>query len=233
MRLSARDQIILGVAVTILAAAAVFVVLVLPRFGEITAANDDLDAIAAERSQVETLLGTRQDAKARAAETQVQLLDIASQFPESPELPALIIELQDIANRIEIEFIQLAPGRPALIEETPVSQIPITVTITGTWEQYIDFMAALQGLRRAIRVTDFTVTAVPPEDEESSSSTTEGDGGTTTTTDDESDEPDIYTVSARVGVVVYMMSADIEPAASPAAPGAPANPAESGEGAAP
>lgn len=208
MKLSPRDQIIIFAVFTVLAAVAIFFLVILPRFGEIDEYEQQITEIEQERVAVETVLNRRQDAKARAAETQVELLDIASRFPEAPDLPALIIELQDVANRVEIDFIQLGPGTPAPVEGVEaVSVIPVTVSITGTWEQYIEFLAEVGDLRREVRIVDFTASAVPPPTPDETAE--EEEEGTTeeTTTDEEVVE--IYTISARVSLQAYMMDAEL------------------------
>jgi Tfp pilus assembly protein PilO len=209
MRLSARDQIILFVVVTILAVVAVFFLLIMPRFGELSELEEELVQIEQERVTADALLKRRQDAKAQAAETQVQLLDLASRFPEAPELPALIIELQDVTNRVEIDFVQLSPRLPQELSEVPgVSSVGITMQITGTWEQFIELMAELQDLRRDVRVTQLTVVGVAPALEEEGGSP-EGEGTTEEVSEDDTGEEELYTIQATVVLEAYSMASAI------------------------
>jgi Tfp pilus assembly protein PilO len=212
MRLSARDQIIIGVVVTVLVAIAVFFLFIMPMFGEISDLEAELQQIQTDTAEARTLLARRQDAKAQAAETQVRLLDIASRFPEAPELPALIIELQDVANRVEIDFIQMSPEEPVALEgNAGVSALGVSIQIQGDWRQYIDFLEELSDLRREVRITNWSISAVPPEDVAVTGATAEGEG--TVAADDEEEELTeedlMYTVAANVSLEAYMMEAEL------------------------
>lgn len=220
MRLSARDQIIVGVALIVLFAVAFFFLLIMPRFGEIAELESRLEQVQADTVAAETLVAQRQDAKAAAAETQVELLDIASRFPEAPELPSLIIELQDAANRAEIDFIRLAPGTPEKVQgNTNVTAIPLTVQISGTWNDFIDFLEEIEDLRREIRITQWSVASVPPEiqvDEEGNitggaegAEGAEGGGGTGLSIEDVDPEDLMYTIDASLSLEAYMMEAQL------------------------
>jgi Tfp pilus assembly protein PilO len=213
MRLSPRDQDIVGAVLIVLFAGAFFMLLIQPRFDEVSDLEAELETIEQDKLTAEALLARRQEAKNAAAETQVRLLDIASGFPESPELPALIIELQDRANAVEIDFIQVSPGMPGAHGSLEVSVMPINVTIAGTWRQLIDYVEQLADLRREVRITNFAIGAVPPEAEDAEADATE--------TVDPEDE--IYTVSVQVSLEVYMMPAELfaVPADVPDVPDAP------------
>ena len=225
MKLSPRDQIILAVVLIVLFAGAIFVLGILPRFGELTEAKAQQLTLEQDLQTTEALLKRRQDAKERAAATQVQLLDVSSRFPEAPELPALIIELQDAANEVEIEFIQVTPQEPTAHGEFQVDVIPVGLQIEGTWQQYIEFMEELAGLRREIRIVNLTVSAVPPAVAEVVAPSPEEDdvqaGEDFDEGFDEEEflEDDVYTIVAQVNFVAYMMPAQLSaPAEAPSAP---------------
>ena len=214
MKLSPRDQIIVSVVLITLGALGFLVLFIVPQFGSLATLDDELQDIEQRKTAAETTLARRQEMKARAAETQVQLLDLASRFPETPELPALIIELQDVANTAEIEFIQITPTTPAA--EGDVSSLPVNMSVTGEWKQLIDFLELLRDLRREIRIANLTVSSVAPE----TGPEPGADEGPDVEAPEEEEEEQDYTIEAQVGIEAYMMNAELAPDAA-APPGAP------------
>lgn len=216
MKVGPREQIIIGALLIVLFAVAVFFLAILPKFGQIGELKAEAVSLEAQKADAQTLLDVRLSAKENAAKTQVELLDIASRFPDSPELPALIIELQDAANRAEIEFIQVTPDIPST--EGDVLSIPVTLVIDGSWQQFIDFLSEIRDLRREIRISEFSANGVPPEGAEGDGAAADPDAAPATSTE----ETEPHTVSAQVTIIAYMMNATLAPSAdATAVPGAP------------
>jgi type IV pilus assembly protein PilO len=167
MNLSARNQIIIAVAIILVLAVAFTFLGILPMFrqaGEVDAqiltANSDLQAAQA-------LVARRQSAKANSAQNEVELMRIANQVPDSPQLPTVIIELQDVANAAGLLFPQitvgaLSPGAPSVEGQTPeYSKLSITLLVQGDWADVIEFYRKLDKLDRGVRVTNSTFSYVP------------------------------------------------------------------------
>jgi Tfp pilus assembly protein PilO len=134
-------------------------------------ANDGL------RAQVAQL-----EAQKKGLPAQQKLLDeIAAKIPASPELPALIRQLSTAAESAGVDLVTLAPTEPAAIgPATPVTtttttsstgtstpaaapasslmQIPVSVTVRGTYFNLTRFFANVEKLERAMLVPQFKVT---------------------------------------------------------------------------
>jgi len=164
MKIPAKIQIIIA-AVLILLVAVVFAFLaILPNFGEL----DELELQKADQQMrittAQTLLSRRLEMKMRAAENQAELIDLATRIPESPQLPSLIIELQDSANQAELDFASLTPG--AASDAAGVVEIPISVNLRGEWEQVIHYLQIIQGLKREFRISTLSISASELTEEE-------------------------------------------------------------------
>ncbi len=195
MRITPRDKLIL-VAVGIAVLAVVTgLLLIYPQVKTIATINGQIQAAEAEVDEANALLLQRQDMKDRAAQTDAAYLRLANQVPETPELPSLIIELQDVALQAGVVFEGLRPEDPIASTTGPTNPggqataasnspapgatgdyivMPMEVTVSGTWSDTIDFMNRIQHMTRAVRIVDYSSAYTAPE--------TEADGSTSTKT---------------------------------------------------
>ena len=159
MKLSPRNRLILTIALVVVVALALAGFLIYPQFGKLS----DLDAqIAQAQSQIDqakTLLEQRQAVKGKAAVTDAKLLRLSNEFPESPELASLIIELQDTANEAGVDFITLTPDAP--VQNTGYSSIKLKMEVRGGWADTIDFMHSVSELTRQVRIIGYTAAPAP------------------------------------------------------------------------
>jgi Tfp pilus assembly protein PilO len=152
MKIGPREQIIIAVAVVAVVLVAIVVGLILPQIG----ANSELDKnIVTARGEVEAakgLLAVRAQSKDRAAATDAKWLRLADLVPESPDLPSLIVELQDAAFASGVQMTAVTPSPPTV--GATYYTIPIQVTVIGTWPDTVDYLQRLMRLNRGLRVVN-------------------------------------------------------------------------------
>jgi type IV pilus assembly protein PilO len=111
------------------------------------------------RSQIAQL---KEQQKGETAQ-QKRLMEIATQIPDNPQLPALIRELSSAAHKAGVSLDSLAPAAPTAVTATgtpttvPLSQIPVTISVTGSYFNIESFVRALEHLDRALKTTGLTV----------------------------------------------------------------------------
>ena len=116
------------------------------------------------RSQIAQL---KEQQKGETAQ-QKRLMEIATQIPDNPQLPALIHELSAAAHKAGVSLDSLAPGAPAAAAAAapaapaagaaaPLSQIPVTIAVTGSYFNIESFVRALEHLDRALKTTGLTL----------------------------------------------------------------------------
>ena len=193
MRISPRDKLILvAVAIAVVAVIA-GLLLITPQLKTIATINDQIKVAEHDVDEANALLMQRQDMKDRAAQTDAAYLRLANQVPETPELPSLIIELQDIALQSGVEFEGLKPEDPISSTKADSASggataasngtaseyvvIPMQVSVSGSWSDTIDFMNRLQHMTRAVRIVDYSSAVnndqASGQDETASTATTE------------------------------------------------------------
>ena len=197
MKLSYRNKLILAGAVAVLLAVLVLVVLVLPEFQQLRTYDDQIAAADQEISQAQTLLAQRQESKARSAETEAKRIRLANQMPETPELPSLIIELQDTVNEAGLDFASLAPTEPTLVD-AGYSEISLALLVRGTWQDTVDLLQRLPKLTRQVRIVEYSTIR-----EE--------------TVEEEEDDP-TNVVETAMTIKVYTMPSEVAPTEAPPAP---------------
>jgi type IV pilus assembly protein PilO len=155
--LSPRDRVVVTIAAAALIVVALIAFLVYPQYQR----WQELNAQVAQAQQLENAaklqLQERQGFKDRAVETSAKWLRLQNQVPDNPDLPALIIELQDTGFKTGVQVVGVTPEIPSAADLSPtVTKVPISVEILGTWADTVDYMESLMRLDRGIRVMNMT-----------------------------------------------------------------------------
>jgi len=154
-------QKMIAVAVLIVGlAAAVVAFVILPQFAQLADLQQQKTDAEARSAQAAMVLETLRGAKGRAAVTEAELLKIGTQMPDSPQLPALIMELQDIANTSGVEVSSLSPGQPTVAAGGQYTEISMSEAVTAEWDDLLDYLKRLDRSTRLLRVTSVSIT--PP-----------------------------------------------------------------------
>lgn len=172
-RLSTQVQMYVAIGlIAVLGLAFVFLAIV-PKFQTAADVNQRILTAETDLQSAQALLARRQAAKSQAAASEVELMDIANQMPDSPQLPGVVVELQELANSAGVTLGQISVGEitaPAPgddgVAPTDYNLIEINATVIGDWGDAIDFYRRLEKLDRGVRVTTSSVTNEVEEDEE-------------------------------------------------------------------
>lgn len=151
MKLSSRDMMIAVVAGIVVLAILFVVFAIVPQFSALTSLGQSTQKADADIQAAEALLVSRQQAKQQAVETQAELTRLDNEIPDAPELPALIIDLQDTANDAGVVMDGLMPGKPS----DPVNgyqKIALQFNVQGQWDDVVDYLRRLGDLTRGVRV---------------------------------------------------------------------------------
>ncbi len=156
LNLSTRNLLLLTAGAGLLIVVALVLVLIVPTFQKMGALDAEIQTAQQESDAARLLLDQRTQIKSRAVATDASLLELLTGFPENPELPSLIIELQDIAYDSGVYLERVEPGKETIPSEDGAYQsVPVGVTIWGTWADTIEFLDRIQTLTRQARITSF------------------------------------------------------------------------------
>jgi type IV pilus assembly protein PilO len=192
MRFSLRDQLVLTGIGLLIVLILVGAFLVWPQISKMGDLDKQIKAARADVAVQKSLLAQRQQMKDGAAETNAKLLELGTMLPDQPELPSLIIELQDAAYASGVKVIAVAPQAPSIPEGQNYNVIPMDVTVRGTWADTVDFLQRVSRLTRALRTVNFSAV---------------------TLSGDEAADFPLYSVTTAVKVEAYSAS-QVAPAAA-------------------
>ncbi len=201
MNRSDRNILILGLLVIVLLVVGYYFLLLSPLL-------NTLDERAQERSDKEAQLANLQQEvaqleaiKRNAPETERQLLELSKRIPSQPEIPTLVVQIEEIAKAAGVTQLTIVPGTPG---PPPgggdFSVVPITMSFEGTYEQLQDFLLRTRNLARLV-----TVNGVTYEEAETTAGTTVQEG---------IEKP----LQVEIEAEVYFQPEDVPAGAAPAAP---------------
>ena len=131
MKIGPREQLILVIVGLFVVLVAVAALLVWPQYQKQKSLDDQIAAAEQQLQTSKTLLAQRQEIKNRAAATDAQWLRLASLVPENPDLPSLIIELQDVAFASGVQIVGMTPAEPSESADKTYVIIPLEVSHPG------------------------------------------------------------------------------------------------------
>jgi Tfp pilus assembly protein PilO len=122
--------------------------------------------------QLQVLQAQQQDLPQQEA----KLADLRTRIPNNPALPTLIRDLTAAATKVGISLDSLAPAAPVSVVAAPEAvtaapstagaaaaapalfQVPLTLKVTGSYFAIEQYLNRLEGLKRSLMVTGFTLT---------------------------------------------------------------------------
>ena len=158
MKLTTKNKLIILIVSVVVVALVLAGLFVYPQFGKIAELDRQIADAQSEIDSAKVLLEQRQAVKGRAAQTDAELLRLANELPESPEMASFIIELQDTANEAGVDFDSLTPADP--VQNTGYSSVKMNMRTAGTWADTIDFLQRVAKLTRQVRIVGFTVAPI-------------------------------------------------------------------------
>lgn len=198
MNLSPRNKLIALIAVIAAIIIAMIVLLVAPRLTELGSLDSQITTAEQEASAAQALLEQRQMLKQEAAQTDTGLIELANAIPEQPDLPSMIIEMQDLAHDSGVVLRRIKPGEQVKVDDKSYYEVPVQTEVWGTWADTVDYLQRLKRLTRQVRVTRFESVSLRENDVEEASMTV----------------PTYYQVSTSVDIMTYVIpsGASVSPA---------------------
>lgn len=157
LKLTPRDQLIVGIAIIVLGAVLFSVFLIYPQIQKRQELIAKQDEVQKQVLSAEATLARLKEAKAQSLVNRAELMRIANQVPDDPEMPTLIVQVQDIANQSGVEFVSITPAEPQA--EGSVQTVQLAIALTGEFRDCVDFLTRLWALTREVRVANMTMVA--------------------------------------------------------------------------
>ena len=205
-----RNILVLGILVLILLAVGYYLLLFSPLRQEYLTAYEQRSQKEQQKAQLEQEVAQLENVRHNAPDIERYILEYSKRIPEQDEIPAFLVQVEEIAREADVTQFQMRPGSA---EAPPgrgdFSRIPITMTFQGTYEEMQDFLLRLRNLSRLVTVNELTYCR-SPDPITDASCPVEGEWGGGETTGQSSVEDEL---AVAVVAEVY-----VQPAASEGAP---------------
>lgn len=160
---SNRNILILGILIIVLVVVGYYFLFLGPLLGSLDQRSQERSAKEAQLASLSQEVAELEAIRRNAPETERQLLELAKRVPTQPEIPTLLVQIEDVADTSGVTQLLIEPGTPG----TPpgggdYSVIPVTMSFEGTYEQLQDFLLRTRNLARLVTVRTVTYCRVVP-----------------------------------------------------------------------
>lgn len=140
------------------------------------------DAIQQEhvlQAAAQAKLSQASSTQAEGQKNAARLLELAKMIPNDPEIPSLLLQIQNLANESGIKFMSVTPGSP--IQAGQFEEVPLQVEFSGTFFDLSDFVYRAEqmaaGPGRLLAIKDISL-----QTNEGDTGSATGTSGSTSTT---------------------------------------------------
>jgi type IV pilus assembly protein PilO len=221
-----RNILILGLLVIVLLVVGYYFLILSPLLNRLDERAQERDDKEAQLANLQQEVAQLEAIRREAPEIQRQLLELSKRVPTQPEIPTLVVQIEEIADASGVTELRIEPGTPG---PPPgggdFSVVPITMFFDGTYDEMQDFLLRTRNLARLVTVRSVTY-CVPDERrvveqvlEDVDVECPEEEGGETeeTTTIEEIEQ----VLDVQIEAEVYFQPSDVPAGTAPTAPAAP------------
>jgi Tfp pilus assembly protein PilO len=161
-----RVRLALGVVSIVVVALGVFFLLINPIRSEISQLRVQIDDENAKITKAEQGLRVAEATRSEGRRNQALLMELAKMIPSTSEIPSLILQIQDLADKAGIEWIQVSPSEPRAVQGLGYQALSLTLNFSGSFYDVSDFiyraeqMVAGPGRLLAVKNVALTVESV-------------------------------------------------------------------------
>ena len=164
-----RNILILGILGIVIIIVGYYFLLLSPllqRLDEQAQAREDKQA---QLEQVQQEVNELEEVRRNSPEIQSQLLELSKRVPTQPQIPTLVVQVEEIADASGVTQLSVDPEPPtAPAGGGDYQVVPVTMQFDGTYDQMQDFLLRTRNLTRLVTVTDLSYCRNPTIGEQAS-----------------------------------------------------------------
>lgn len=153
--LSPKNQLIAAGVGAILVLVLTVLLVLKPQFSEISKLKAEQEIEKTSLEQAKLKLQQLDAIRAEAADIEAKRISLSRRLPDDAELPTLVVELQKVANSAGLDFgaVEVSP----VVEQAGYAEIPLSLTVSGTFYSIVDYLYRLEKSTRELVVDSFTI----------------------------------------------------------------------------
>ena len=178
-----RNILILGILGIVIVVIGFYFLLLSPLLQSLDEQAQARDDKQTQLEQVQQEVNELEEVRRNSPEIQRQLLELSKRVPTQPQIPTLVVQVEEIADASGVTQISVDPEPPtAPAGGGDYQVVPVTMQFDGTYDQMQDFLLRTRNLTRLVTVTDLTYCRNPTIGEEASCEVEGEASGTTNET---------------------------------------------------
>lgn len=152
-----RTRVVIFGAVLLLVSALAFLLVLQPQAARIADTKKQTDAQVQRTSQLNLELGQLQALQQQAPQLRARAQRVDTAIPNDPQLGPFILQVQEAATKSAIDWLVVSPSPPATGPEAGLLEIGVSMNLNGGYFQVQDFLARLETLGRAVKISAVTL----------------------------------------------------------------------------
>jgi type IV pilus assembly protein PilO len=175
-----RNILILGILGIVIVVIGFYFLLLSPLLQSLNEQAQAREDKQAQLEQVQQEVNELEEVRRNSPEIQRQLLELSKRVPTQPQIPTLVVQVEEIADASGVTQLSVDPESPtAPAGGGDYQVVPVTMQFDGTYDQMQDFLLRTRNLTRLVTVTDLTYCRNPTIGEEASCEIEGAASGTT------------------------------------------------------
>lgn len=146
-----RAVVVAGAGAAILALLLV-VFLVLPKMGQVTDAEQELEDTRAQQVVLQGQLNALEQARDEAPENEAAIREVDGKVPPTADLPGMILFLRNAATLSGVQVLSLTPAAPEPAVTGGFSSISVSASGEGSYFALVKYLHEIETLPRAATV---------------------------------------------------------------------------------
>jgi type IV pilus assembly protein PilO len=164
-----RNILILGILGIVIVVIGFYFLLLSPLLQSLNEQAQAREDKQAQLEQVQQQVNELEVVRRHSPEIERQLLELSKRVPTQPQIPTLVVQVQEIADASGVTQLTVEPGDAAApAGGGDYRVVPVTMQFNGTYDQMQDFLLRTRNLARLVTITDVSYCRVPVIDDEHS-----------------------------------------------------------------
>jgi Tfp pilus assembly protein PilO len=126
--------------------------LVLPKMGQVTEAQQELEDTRAQQQTLSAQLNALRQARDEAPVNEAAIREVDGKVPPTADLPGVILFLRNAAAVSGVQVLSLTPSTPTTAEAGGFSSISVSATGDGSYFALVQYLHEIETLPRAATV---------------------------------------------------------------------------------
>ena len=143
---------IVAVAGAVVLALLIVFFLVLPKMGQVSDAQQELQDTQAQQQQLQVQLNALQQAREEAPENEAVIREVNGMVPPTADLSGMILLLRNSATVAGVQVLSLTPAPPVLSTTNDFSSIAVSASGEGSYFAVVKYLNEIETLPRAATV---------------------------------------------------------------------------------